>query len=216
MSFLNKLSINFGSLLNEAYDYNVLISVGSKPNTKEFKAHSSVLRVRSLYFEHEFSNKWINQKNNIIELPKIDPASCDGFENNTFNEKCINQGSCFVVTKCNKTNRIVGGYTSVGFNYSYGYYNDPRSFLFSFDFNEIKNPIICCIQNYGHALYNNYYSGGYNNSIFNFGCGDLMMNNNCISCNGGSNNYKQLNLLNNNSNKFYASEIEAFKVQLNG
>ncbi|CAJ0922778.1 6791_t:CDS:2 [Entrophospora sp. SA101] len=139
MSFLNKLSINFGSLLNEAYDYNVLISVGSKPNTKEFKAHSSVLRVRSLYFEHEFSNKWINQKNNIIELPKIDPV------------------------------------------------------VFSLLLN-----------------------GGYNNSIFNFGCGDLMMNNNCISCNGGSNNYKQLNLLNNNSNKFYASEIEAFKVQLNG
>ncbi|CAH1759252.1 15151_t:CDS:2 [Entrophospora sp. SA101] len=203
--------------------YHLTSSIPRYPNLPSrcnLQIDSSLLTSRQL----RIIINWTRNEKNIDLIPSkskytftlLYKASCDGFENNTFNEKCINQGSCFVVTKCNKTNRIVGGYTSVGFNYSYGYYNDPRSFLFSFDFNEIKNPIICCIQNYGHALYNNYYSGGYNNSIFNFGCGDLMMNNNCISCNGGSNNYKQLNLLNNNSNKFYASEIEAFKVQLNG
>ena len=53
-----------------------------------------------------------------------------------------------------------------------------------------------------------------NNSIFNFGSGDLSMDNSYISCN--NNNYsKQVNLLNNNINYFNASEIEAFKVQFN-
>ncbi|CAJ0857968.1 5732_t:CDS:2, partial [Entrophospora sp. SA101] len=139
-------------------------------------------------------------------------ASHDGFQNNTFNNKCESQGSCLVVTKCNETNKIIGGYTSVGFIYQNGFYADSQSFLFSFDFNEITNPTICHVQSYSHALYNDYDDGYF---IFNFGYGDLMMDNNIISCDSGNDYYKKVDLLNNNTNNFNASEIEAFKVQFN-
>ncbi|CAJ0628991.1 9300_t:CDS:1 [Entrophospora sp. SA101] len=183
-----------------------------------FKIDSSLIKPEQL----KIIINWIRNEKNINSTPPknkytftlLYKASHDGFQNNTFNNKCASQGSCLVVTKCDETNKIIGGYTSVGFNYNYGYYNDSQSFLFSFNFNEIKKPIICHIQNFSYALYNNYNNGNYNNSIFNFGSGSLSMNNNYISC-SNNNYYKQVNLLNNNTNNFNASEIEAFKVQLN-
>ncbi|CAJ0926179.1 21587_t:CDS:2 [Entrophospora sp. SA101] len=167
---------------------------------------------------------WIRNEKNINSTPPknkytftlLYKASRDGFQNNTFNNKCINQGSCLVVTKCNEINKIIGGYTSVGFINHYGYYADSQSFLFSFNFNEIKKPIICRIQNHSHAFYVNNNISNYINNIsntegFNFGGGALSMNHNHIICSSGNRNYNQLSLLNNNTNSFDSNEIEAFK-----
>ena len=162
---------------------------------------------------------WINNQQktksrNKFSFTLLYRGSRDGLQNSSFNEKCVNQGSCLVVTKCSQTNKIIGGYTSVGFDYCNGYYGDSQSFLFSFVSNEIKNPIICHVNNQNNALYyyNDGYGYGYNNSnysIFNFG-GDLSMNN--ISLNNSNYNYNNIDLLNDNINSFNASEIEAFKI----
>src|SRR2546427_508706 len=64
-TFYSNLSENFYSLLNNADDSNVIIQVGKIPNTKEFHAHSNILRARSPYFKSAFSAGWIN---NMIEF----------------------------------------------------------------------------------------------------------------------------------------------------
>ncbi|CAG8754613.1 20219_t:CDS:2 [Gigaspora margarita] len=53
----------------------VKIVAGSEPNIKEFSAHSSVLRSRSLYFQRALSERWKNKKHGIyiITKPNIHP-----------------------------------------------------------------------------------------------------------------------------------------------
>ncbi|CAG8726659.1 21101_t:CDS:2, partial [Gigaspora rosea] len=53
----------------------VKIIVGTEPNIKEFNAHSSVLRSRSLYFQRALSERWKDQKHGIyiITQPNIHP-----------------------------------------------------------------------------------------------------------------------------------------------
>ena len=54
--FFTGLSQGFSQLLNDADDdYNVIIKVGENSNTKEFHAHSNILRARSPYFKIAFS-----------------------------------------------------------------------------------------------------------------------------------------------------------------
>src|SRR6185369_3629499 len=174
-----------------------------------------------------------SSKKNKCAFTLLYKASRDGLQNRSFNEKCVNQGPCLVVTKYDEANKIIGGYTSVGFKYcnnnkSYNgysdysdystYYADPQSFLFSFGFKEIKNPVICRIKNQNNALYRynhrNSYNSSNNNSNFNFG-NELYMNHNGISLSSNRQNYDNLDLLNDNVGNFSASEIEAFRVQFN-
>ncbi|KAF0356609.1 kelch-like protein 17 [Gigaspora margarita] len=53
----------------------VKIVAGSEPNIKEFSAHSSVLRSRSLYFQRALSERWKDKKHDIyiITKPNIHP-----------------------------------------------------------------------------------------------------------------------------------------------
>lgn len=44
------------------------ILVGEEPNTKVFKAHSLVLKIRSSYFRTALSENWIKTENNVIKL----------------------------------------------------------------------------------------------------------------------------------------------------
>ncbi|CAB4410595.1 unnamed protein product [Rhizophagus irregularis] len=73
--FYPRLSQNFSQLLDEADDYNVIINVGENLNTKEFRAHSNILRVRSPYFKRALSQDWVIKKNNMINFtkPNISP-----------------------------------------------------------------------------------------------------------------------------------------------
>ncbi|PKC66716.1 BTB-domain-containing protein [Rhizophagus irregularis] len=68
--FYPNLSKDFSLILNDADDYNVIIKVGENENTKEFRAHSVILRARSPYFKSALSSNWITKKNDMIMFKK--------------------------------------------------------------------------------------------------------------------------------------------------
>ncbi|RIB22794.1 BTB/POZ protein [Gigaspora rosea] len=70
--FLEKLSNNYLELLDDEEDFNVIINVGESPNNKIFRAHSPVLRYRSLYFRNKLANTGKDENNiKIIDLKHI-------------------------------------------------------------------------------------------------------------------------------------------------
>ena len=77
--FHSGLSKDLSLILNDADDFNVVIQVGENNNTKEFRAHSVILRARSLYFKSAFSTEWITRENNMIMFnkPNIAPTVFD-------------------------------------------------------------------------------------------------------------------------------------------
>ncbi len=77
--FHSGLSKDLSLILNDADDYNVIIQVGENQNTKEFRAHSFILRARSPYFKSAFSSNWIIKKSNIIMFnkPNVTPIVFD-------------------------------------------------------------------------------------------------------------------------------------------
>ncbi|RGB34212.1 hypothetical protein C1646_760813 [Rhizophagus diaphanus] len=77
--FYSNLSKDFSIILNDADDYNVTIKVGENENTKEFRAHSVILRARSPYFKGALSSTWITKKNDMIifHKPNIAPNIFD-------------------------------------------------------------------------------------------------------------------------------------------
>jgi hypothetical protein len=77
--FHSGLSKDLSSILNDADDFNVIIKVGENQNTKEFRAHSVILRARSPYFKSTFSANWISKENNMIMFnkPNITPTVFD-------------------------------------------------------------------------------------------------------------------------------------------
>ncbi|GBB93706.1 hypothetical protein RclHR1_02220001 [Rhizophagus clarus] len=68
--FYPVLSHNFSQLLEDTDEYNVIIKVGEGSNTKEFRAHSIILRARSDYFKRALSQNWATKKNNMINFTK--------------------------------------------------------------------------------------------------------------------------------------------------
>src|ERR1043166_2021163 len=74
--FHSGLSKDLFSILNDADDFNVIIQVGENQNTKEFRAHSVILRARSPYFKRAFSSNWTTKRNDMIMFnkPNITPT----------------------------------------------------------------------------------------------------------------------------------------------
>lgn len=68
--FLSSLSRDLSMLLVDTEDYNMIINVGEKDNTKTFRVHSIILRVRSPYFRTALSNEWAKIENNLITFNK--------------------------------------------------------------------------------------------------------------------------------------------------
>ena len=75
VEYFPRLSHNFSQLLDDAEDYDVIISVGENSNIKEFHAHSIILKSRSPYFKRALSQNWITKKDNVIYFnkPNISP-----------------------------------------------------------------------------------------------------------------------------------------------
>ncbi|GES81749.1 hypothetical protein GLOIN_2v1878300 [Rhizophagus clarus] len=73
------LSKDLSSILNDADDYNVIIQVGKNNNIKEFRAHSVILRARSVYFKSALSSEWATKKDDMIlyNKPNITPKIFD-------------------------------------------------------------------------------------------------------------------------------------------
>ena len=66
-------------MLNDSDDFNVIIQAGENQDTKEFHAHSIILRARSPYFKGALSSCWITKKNDMIMFnkPNITPNVFD-------------------------------------------------------------------------------------------------------------------------------------------
>ncbi|RIA99910.1 hypothetical protein C2G38_2236641, partial [Gigaspora rosea] len=78
LKHFEKLSNNYLELLNDDEDFNVIINVGESPNIKSFKAHSAILRYRSLYFHDKLAN--IIQDNNNIKTINLKNILTEHFE----------------------------------------------------------------------------------------------------------------------------------------
>jgi hypothetical protein len=64
-------SKEYSDLLESGEFYDTEILVGKEPEeTKTFKLHSLILKIRSPYFRTAFSDNWIRRENNIIKLEK--------------------------------------------------------------------------------------------------------------------------------------------------
>jgi hypothetical protein len=73
MKFLGQLSKEYYETLKSGEFYDIEILVGKKPDTKKFKLHSLILKIRSPFFREELSNnKKLNYENNIIKYEKPD------------------------------------------------------------------------------------------------------------------------------------------------
>ncbi|RIA81293.1 TLD-domain-containing protein [Glomus cerebriforme] len=75
MEYLQELSNDFGNLINDRSESNVIIQVGEEPNMKEFKAHTLILRSRSSYFRKALSKNWAKKDGDIylFKKPNISP-----------------------------------------------------------------------------------------------------------------------------------------------
>ncbi|CAI2170581.1 11051_t:CDS:2 [Funneliformis geosporum] len=73
------LSKDFSRLLKDADDYNVIIEIGEGPNIKKFRAHSVILRARSLYFHSALSSEYSRKENGciIFKQPGVSPSIFD-------------------------------------------------------------------------------------------------------------------------------------------
>ncbi|CAG8520155.1 11902_t:CDS:2 [Diversispora eburnea] len=67
VELLSGLSRDLSWLLEDSNDHNILIHTGEIPNTKTFKAHTNILRSRSLYFRAVLSSKLFIQSNPVID-----------------------------------------------------------------------------------------------------------------------------------------------------
>jgi hypothetical protein len=68
--FLEKLSQDFTKLLESSINYDTIIKIGEGHDTETFKVHSTILSVRSPYFERAFSNQWKKTEENLLKLDK--------------------------------------------------------------------------------------------------------------------------------------------------
>ncbi|GBC02008.1 hypothetical protein RclHR1_04410001 [Rhizophagus clarus] len=78
-NFESEVPEALGQLLKTETDYNVIIYVGEEPNSKEFHAHSIILRCRSEYFNKILTDENIEKKEGkyIIKKPNISPQAFD-------------------------------------------------------------------------------------------------------------------------------------------
>ena len=76
LKYFNKLVNDFSNLLNNSDYYDVEIKVGEDEDIKIFKAHSIILKARSLYFKTALSDDWIKKSDNgniLFEKENIYP-----------------------------------------------------------------------------------------------------------------------------------------------
>ncbi|RGB41551.1 hypothetical protein C1646_751973 [Rhizophagus diaphanus] len=155
-------------------------------------------------------NNWINKKSaKFVRIIKDDPlynlqkfdliyrGSRDGISNDSFKEKCKGQVASLVLIKVKNSEKIFGGYSSIGFNtisndllnFSYNdkflFYYSTDNFIFSFENSEDTNNMkMSRVINYSKAVLD------YDHSGFNFGRGSLFMKDQKLYVNNCYENYE--------------------------
>lgn len=70
--FFEGLSQDYLKLLETGEYADVIIQTGQEPDSKEFRAHSLVLRSRSAYFRDTLSSDWAKAQGDLIILKQLD------------------------------------------------------------------------------------------------------------------------------------------------
>jgi hypothetical protein len=161
---------------------------------------------------------WIDKKDFFTLSYKFDliyRGSIDGINVESFKNKCKGQFEGLVLIKVKFSNKILGGYSSIGFHsignnvQSFGlydsnskYYYSLDNFIFSFENNEdTQNMKISRVINYDRAMYDHINTG------FDFGFNSLYMyNNQCLYGDNADRNYES------NLNVYVGYEIEEIET----
>ena len=80
LKHISKLLNDLTNVLNESDYYDVEIKIGSGDYVKIFKAHSHILKARSLYFRTALSDNWVKRSDNGIILFEKENLSPKIFE----------------------------------------------------------------------------------------------------------------------------------------
>ena len=168
--------------------------------------------------------KWISKEDfrtSRYKFNLIYRGSHDGIDYKSFKDKCKGQVESLVLIKVKQSDKIFGGYSSIGFNsignnllrdhdlrddeYSYRYYYSSDNFIFSFENSEdTQNMKISRVLNYDKAIYD-YISTG-----FDFGFDSLFMySDKCLYANNIDHNYEN-NLT--TGSVYDIEEIETFII----
>ena len=80
LKYISKLVNDLTNVLNESDYYDVEIKIGNGDDVKIFKAHSHILKARSLYFRVALSDNWVERSENGIILFEKENLSSKIFE----------------------------------------------------------------------------------------------------------------------------------------
>ncbi|PKC05755.1 hypothetical protein RhiirA5_400765 [Rhizophagus irregularis] len=173
----------------------------------------SLLKVESCRNKCNLQELILAKKKNVMK-----ESSRDGISNESFKNKCNLQEPILVLIKCQDSQKIIGGYTPVGFYHfvedvedidDIDYYDffifSTDSFVFHFEEDEDMKLSRVSESFFKYAVYNNFYDET-NYYGFNFGA-DLIMCGNELHLADG--NFCVYNI---SSGIFIIEDIEAFKV----
>ena len=80
LKHISKLVNDLTNVLNESDYYDVEIKIGNGDDVKIFKAHSHILKARSLYFRVTLSDNWVERSENGVILFEKENLSSRIFE----------------------------------------------------------------------------------------------------------------------------------------
>ncbi|POG81678.1 hypothetical protein GLOIN_2v1762916 [Rhizophagus irregularis DAOM 181602=DAOM 197198] len=153
---------------------------------------------------------WIGN-DQLYRFKLIYRGSRDGISNKSFRKKCKGRVASLVLIKVKETNKVFGGYSSIGFcslgddfivKEGHRLYNSSDNFIFSFENSEdTQHMKISRVVNKSQAILDG--------NGFNFGWGSLAMNNVSLHANNNSNNYEN-NLK--TDTVYTIEEIEIFNI----
>uniref|UniRef100_U9SNW7 Serine-enriched protein n=1 Tax=Rhizophagus irregularis (strain DAOM 181602 / DAOM 197198 / MUCL 43194) TaxID=747089 RepID=U9SNW7_RHIID len=167
---------------------------------------------------------WIDKKDTMYIRTRNDQSyrfkliyrgSRDGISSESFRKKCNGRVESLVLIKVKDTNKVFGGYSSIGFcslgndfttdgSNHHRFYNSSDNFIFSFeDSEDTRHMKISRVVDKSQAILDSDYNG------FNFGWGSLTMGNVSLHANNYSNNYEN-NLK--TDTVYTIEEIESFNI----
>ena len=80
LKHISKLLNDLTNVMSESDYYDVEIKIGNDDDVKIFKAHSHILKARSLYFRAALSDNWVERSENGIILFEKENLSSKIFE----------------------------------------------------------------------------------------------------------------------------------------
>ncbi len=220
------VGISREDFLDKVYPYRAIIPKNIYKEIGEFYSKGilpslpiRIGKIESNIIKPKLTNiivNWIDKQDGKFTRTENDPlykfeliyrGSRDGINNSSFKRKCKGQMACLVLIKAHQSDKIFGGYSSIGlnsFNKSYyQFYKSSDNFIFSFENNnDIQNMKI------GHVVDKDRAILECNGNGFNFGWGSLCI----IGQNLYVNNWGSYENIVNDHTSYTIEEIETFII----